>query len=575
MSNTIDEKVQRMHERILKHLLAFRRKHSGFNFILRKSDIGKRLSSGYWFHGNNDYIAISFWTGMDWQTKVPNISLIYIPKTEACYIQFTSKDSKEKEQLFLNQFSKIFTLNNIDKGIYTVPYNLNNQLDFIKLLDNFIHRDKIEIDKLIRKNESHFKTKQNPKNRIWFVSEDDFAKNLSRIQKLRKKKQTENLPIGLYELEIENYGLIKDLVLKDIPADAKWIFFTGENGSGKSTILKAIATALTKSTLSLNQRTSVIGDYSFGLTLQKYGKKSQKQRINKISYHHLSTIEIASKGFVALGPVRLNIYEGFPFKSLRQGAKTNIVPSIFNKPHQQLFSTTTPLIDIGYIYSQKSNFSHELKQNEEKQKSITQAIISICESIVDIHFNQFVRYFEVDSNKELLQDGGTLFRNLASGYKSVIAMVSHIMLHLFYQQQEVNDPSLLEGIVIIDEIDLHFHPKMQRELVIKLSEIFPRVQFIASTHSPIPLLGVQENTPIFKCNIDARNGIKVERVNTYGQLNELLPNALLTSPIFGFESILPSNHTETELINTQDDFNDVVFYKVLDEKLKSIKERYK
>jgi predicted ATP-binding protein involved in virulence len=58
-------------------------------------------------------------------------------------------------------------------------------------------------------------------------------------------------------------------------------------------------------------------------------------------------------------------------------------------------------------------------------------------------------------------------------------MISHMMLHLFYQQPNINDPADLEGIVIIDEIDLHFHPKMQRDLVIKLTEIFPEFNLLS------------------------------------------------------------------------------------------------
>ncbi len=54
-------------------------------------------------------------------------------------------------------------------------------------------------------------------------------------------------------------------------------------------------------------------------------------------------------------------------------------------------------------------------------------------------------------------------------------MISHMMLHLCFQQPEIDNPLLSEGIVIIDEIDLHFHPKLQKDLIIKLSEIFPRV----------------------------------------------------------------------------------------------------
>lgn len=154
-------------------------------------------------------------------------------------------------------------------------------------------------------------------------------------------------------------------------------------------------------------------------------------------------------------------------------------------------------------------------------------------------------------------------------------MISHMMLHLYYQQPEVNDPSFLEGIVIIDEIDLHFHPKMQRDLIIKLSEIFPRIQFIASTHSPIPLLGVPESTPIFTSKINSEKGVYLERMNKDEEISNLLPNSILTSPIFNLQEIVPESHTSEELLNTEDYYHDVVFYKMLEEKLNKISNKYK
>jgi hypothetical protein len=234
----------------------------------------------------------------------------------------------------------------------------------------------------------------------------------------------------------------------------------------------------------------------------------------------------------------------------------------------------SPLIDFGYVYNRNTEISKQLKNDQEKLRYIVESITTICDSIVDIHFGKGMRYFEVDKNKNPISSGGTMFQNLASGYKSIIAMISHMMLHLYHQQPEVDDPSLLEGIVIIDEIDLHFHPRMQRDLVIKLSEIFPRIQFIASTHSPIPLLGVAANTPIFTTHVDSDKGIYIERMNINGEIRELLPNALLTSPIFDLQEILPKSKSAKQLINTNDSFDDVVFYKMLDEKLEKLEKKY-
>ena len=49
----------------------------------------------------------------------------------------------------------------------------------------------------------------------------------------------------------------------------------------------------------------------------------------------------------------------------------------------------------------------------------------------------------------------------------------------------------IKGIVLIDEIDVHLHPSLQYEVVPKLIKLFPKVQFIASSHSPLFLLGME------------------------------------------------------------------------------------
>ena len=78
------------------------------------------------------------------------------------------------------------------------------------------------------------------------------------------------------------------------------------------------------------------------------------------------------------------------------------------------------------------------------------------------------------------------FHLLSDGYRNVVGMAADIA----YRMATLN-PDLLErvigetpGIVMIDEIDLHLHPKWQRQVVGHLLRTFPQVQFVATTHSP-------------------------------------------------------------------------------------------
>jgi len=89
-----------------------------------------------------------------------------------------------------------------------------------------------------------------------------------------------------------------------------------------------------------------------------------------------------------------------------------------------------------------------------------------------------------------LEDKGTVpFNNLSDGYRNTVAMVADIA----HRASRLNPHHSVEvakktnGVVLIDEIDLHLHPKWQRRIVRDLQTAFPSLQFIATTHSPFIL----------------------------------------------------------------------------------------
>jgi predicted ATP-binding protein involved in virulence len=145
-----------------------------------------------------------------------------------------------------------------------------------------------------------------------------------------------------------------------------------------------------------------------------------------------------------------------------------------------------------------------------------------------------ILYREKTEDGQLLD--GVPFGALSAGSKSIIAMIGDMLIELL-KNQDVDDPTELEGIVIIDEIDIHLHAKWQREFVIRLSRMFPKIQFIASTHSPIPLLGAPPETIILNVEKETKKeGIVVKRLQI--DVAELTPNTILTSPIFNFDWII-------------------------------------
>lgn len=98
-----------------------------------------------------------------------------------------------------------------------------------------------------------------------------------------------------------------------------------------------------------------------------------------------------------------------------------------------------------------------------------------------------LRPAEENSPRLLIDHGGAAIdvSQLSDGERGVLALVLDLARRLSQANPSLADP-LSDGhaVVLIDEIDLHLHPKWQRQIVRNLTAAFPRCQFIATTHSP-------------------------------------------------------------------------------------------
>lgn len=83
---------------------------------------------------------------------------------------------------------------------------------------------------------------------------------------------------------------------------------------------------------------------------------------------------------------------------------------------------------------------------------------------------------------------------LSGGYKAVLSVVADIAKRLSIANPEVKNPLEEQAVILIDELDLHLHPKWQKTIVDDLKRTFPNCQFIISTHSPfiIQSIGADE-----------------------------------------------------------------------------------
>ena len=111
------------------------------------------------------------------------------------------------------------------------------------------------------------------------------------------------------------------------------------------------------------------------------------------------------------------------------------------------------------------------------------------------------------------KDGETLdVKQLSQGEKSLLALVGDIARRLALLNPSLDNPLEGEGIAMIDEVDLHLHPKWQHDLIDKLVATFPNVQFILTTHSPHV---ISDRNDILLYSLD--DGELTEMPNVYGE----------------------------------------------------------
>lgn len=141
---------------------------------------------------------------------------------------------------------------------------------------------------------------------------------------------------------------------------------------------------------------------------------------------------------------------------------------------------------------------------------------------------------------------------LSDGFRSFLALVLDLLMHVYNamsrflhyvaEDKETGAISILaEGIVLIDEADAHLHPSWQRELGERLRQVFPKIQFIVTTHSPFI---AQEATDggLFVLRRNEKGTVDVEKFEE--SVRGWTATQILTSPrLFGLHS---TRSVETE-----------------------------
>jgi predicted ATP-binding protein involved in virulence len=125
----------------------------------------------------------------------------------------------------------------------------------------------------------------------------------------------------------------------------------------------------------------------------------------------------------------------------------------------------------------------ETSRPSERLKAWKSAVENCFEDDVSVNYSAARKRIEVNfKNKEVVVS----YDNLSHGQRNILSMVGDIAFKSILLNPHLKENALriTPGIVLIDEIDLHLHPRWQRIIIPALQKSFPEIQFVATTHSP-------------------------------------------------------------------------------------------
>lgn len=319
----------------------------------------------------------------------------------------------------------------------------------------------------------------------------------------------------LTDLKLENFRSYEQLALE---LGGRLTVLLGDNGSGKTSVLDAIAiglgAALThlptvsginfKKNGDIRQQGNLVAPYTrVALQIQSGIKWDRIQRRDKSkntlaatptgnglkeldAFLDRTVIDPLNEGkdfelpVVAYYGVSRAVLEvplrrkGFPKSHTRLEALQDTLDaqSSFRSAFVWFYNKEN---DEHRLQKEKLSFDVTLKELD----AVRRAISSIFPDISNPHIEVNPLRLTVTLNGEKLD-----LMQLSDGYKTLLGLVIDLSMRMGLANPHLEDPLGASAIVMIDEIDLHLHPAWQRRVLADLLRTFSNTQFIVSTHSP-------------------------------------------------------------------------------------------
>ena len=163
---------------------------------------------------------------------------------------------------------------------------------------------------------------------------------------------------------------------------------------------------------------------------------------------------------------------------------------------------------------------------------VKEALTALLPDVHDIRVELSARPGGVPRVEAKTHDGWIALRDLSLGYRATMAWMIDLAARMFETYPDSKNPLAEPAVVLVDEIDLHLHPKWQRDLLARLTELFPQTQFIATAHSPL----VVQAAPDANIAVLRRKGDHVIIDQDAGSVRGWRVDQILTSDLFGLPS---------------------------------------
>lgn len=348
----------------------------------------------------------------------------------------------------------------------------------------------------------------------------------------------------LSRVVLHNIGPFTDL---DLTLQPTWNVLLGNNGFGKSTILRAICLGLCGSDVPSSGMSSVSALLRSGtdhgwIELQ-VGASTYRTDLERKS----GTVEIRSR---QLTPLQTGRWVVLGFPPLR-GVSLRALDGATNKdaPNYPVVDDLMPLLR-GSIDSRMDNLKQWIVNTVVRAEGggdLSPAEVARYAQLRDAFFSlmdritpgERLRYSHLDKRewRVMVQtEGGVVPIDVISqGMSSMMAWVGVLLLRMFEIYGHMPNPERQNALVLVDEIDAHMHPEWQRTVVQFVREYFPNLQVVATTHSPL-VVGTMQHGEVLQVTRNRAGVVEISMLEMTFQ--GLRADQILTSAAFALDTTL-------------------------------------